>query len=284
MKILVIGNCQARPLAQILTSDGTNTSLDPIILHLAKDTDAEYHLAAMDEADLILAQYTAPTFKPAHLATAQIRDRFAQKCLVWPNIFYAGQQPFLKYITHVGKGRINGPLDIYHDLRLLKEWYLDRTGSYPLGDIATVEEVHTQSLASLATRERDCDVEISDLIEAYQNERRLFFTFNHPTHWLLESLAMRIAKRRELVFTHAERPFKEPLDRIIPPSTLFDLGKDESIFQGLENEPNQFAQPGRTRLRQFDEAQLRKTTFTYYDRQEDALRDHARIRMTPNFL
>lgn len=280
MKILVIGNCQARPLAQILTSDGTNTSLDPIILHLAKDIDAEHHLAAMDEADLILAQYTAPTFKPTHLEMRRVKNQFPQKTLAWPNIFYAGQHPYLRYVTHLDQGRISGPLDVYHDLRLLRDWYVERVGDCPFAIPASQDAVHHHSMKEFMDREAGCDVSIADLIEENHTARPLFFTFNHPTRWLLEQLAAKIAEKAGFRFDASAFTVPEPLGRISPPRGVLNKALEPEKYQGVDVDHDG---SGPVSLVEYDWCALRAAQFHCYDRQETTLRDHARIRMTPNF-
>lgn len=66
-KLLVIGNCQARPLSKMLESTGYFDCLEPIILHLAKSSQYKEHLAQIEAADIVLAQNTADNFAVTHL-------------------------------------------------------------------------------------------------------------------------------------------------------------------------------------------------------------------------
>lgn len=128
MKILITGNCQARPMSELLCDGVNNFALEPIILHLAKVEDANSHEALLSDADVIIAQATSDSFQPAHLSSRFLKEQFGPRVLVWPNVFYSGQTPYLRYITHTKAGRITGPLDVYHDLRILNEWYISRMG------------------------------------------------------------------------------------------------------------------------------------------------------------
>lgn len=280
MKLLVIGNCQARPLAALL--DGAVEVIElmePIILHLARDADTSRNLASMAKADLILTQHTAPTFNTSHLVAARIRKHFPSKTRVWPNIFYAGQQPNLKYLTHITRGRIDGPLDIYHDSEVLRAWYRDRLGIDPVPPREDPEEVHSRSLSALREREGDCDVAVSDLIEAYRHAMRLFFTFNHPVRWLLEQMAMRLSEGLGLSYVPAPAPCNEPLGRIVPPA-LFD--GDEALFQGLtiDSTNGKPINPSR----RYTTPELRDVAFTCYDRQRIALSEAPQLRYTPQII
>ena len=280
MRILVIGNCQARPLAQILTGGGGHVALDPIIVHLAKEADAGQHQALMEQADLILTQYTAPNFRPAHLEMRGIKDRFPGKTLSWPNIFYAGQTPFLRYATHLEWGRLSGPLDVYHDLRLLRDWFVARMGECPFALPASQEDVHRQSIAELMAREKECDIGVADLIETRHADRLLFFTFNHPTRWLLDRLANRIADRFGFRFDAAGFTVAEPLGRISPPHGMANGVLEPETYRGVDTGHDG---PGPVPLVDYDRDSLRAVQFRCYDQQEEILLDHARIRLTPQF-
>lgn len=279
MRILVLGNCQARPISSLLTTCGTDLEeIEPIILHLAHDRDRAAHEAALEAADLILAQATVPAFAVAHLASAEIQARYPSKTVIWPNIFYAGQQPWLQYVTHPTLGRVQGPLDAYHDLRLLSGWYRDRHGTVPV-PLVDPAGVAFRSLATLKNREVACDVIASDLIAVHERNRRLFFTFNHPTQWLLVEVAMRIATLRGLPFDSARAAKHEPLSAVIAPSidTLpvtamrgpgVILGEGGTVT--LER-PNRF----------YNSEDLKALTYACYDHQSDLLAEFSQLRLTP---
>lgn len=71
IRLLVIGNCQARPVSRILGQTGRFDCLEPIILHLAADDMRAEHEPRIASADLILAQATVDTFPVAHLRSVQ---------------------------------------------------------------------------------------------------------------------------------------------------------------------------------------------------------------------
>ncbi|WP_410254153.1 WcbI family polysaccharide biosynthesis putative acetyltransferase [Paracoccus aminovorans] len=235
MKLVVIGNCQARPLAaRLATAPGVRVA-DPIILHLAKEEDEAAHAEAIGGADLILAQATADNFRPRHLASNTLRADYPRKVVVWPNIFYAGQQPFLRYLTHLETGRVAGPFDVYHDLRFLALWRAER-GLGPAApnldaEMRFARDVAQESLVALRTREADCDVGVADLVEESASERRCFYTFNHPAGWLLGSLATRLAARIDLPRLPPPPDGWEPLGRIVPPGLL--LTREHAALQAM---------------------------------------------------
>lgn len=280
MKILVLGNCQARPVSQFLGLATGATMLEPVVLHLARPEEEPTHETRMRDADLIVAQATQDAFSPAHVASSGIRARHAGKVLVWPNLFYAGQQPWLRYVTHARLGRILGPLDTYHDLRILGDWYQARTGHNPL-PVINPDAVTRCALDDLRLREANCDVIVSDLIEAEAHRRPLFFTFNHPANWLLHRLVQRICDRAGLIPRPFTPPEQEPLARIVPPSLWH--GPDSSFpLQGLLPDLQQSGVHLPDPPERLDMSQLRDWSFACYDRQAEALQDHANLRLTPH--
>jgi hypothetical protein len=83
------------------------------------------------------------------------------------------------------------------------------------------------SLAELQMREASLDVGIADIIEEHWRHRRLFFTFNHPTLYLLAELTSRLLKmvgigQSDLSLEGAS----EPLALIVPPV----LRREADIF------------------------------------------------------
>lgn len=282
MKLLVIGNCQARPVSQVLASAGELSALAPIVIHLAKAEQKEEHEAAMDEADIILAQHTAETFEPSHLISSKIAERHPSKTKIWPNIFFLGQQPFLRYVNIVGKGRLLGPMDAYHDLRILRAWFKDRKQM----DFAPfieqedyAENLRDRSLADLESREKSCDIRIADLVRRDLEKRHLFFTFNHPTSWLLKCLCNRILNEVFSADQEKEAALAgEPLGRLSPPSKGFAGDR----FQGLEVSFLENAELNLGGLRQYSADQLDETFRASYDHLSEFLIPE-KLRISPPY-
>lgn len=282
MKLLVIGNCQARPMAHILAKGLGATALPPIIVHLAREANAQHDLALMDDADLIFAQFTDANFKPQHVAMRTVKDRHPDKTIVWPNIFYAGQQPWLRYVTHAEKGRVRGdPMGDYHDLRLLDLWFRDRLGRSPVDLGITPQQVHDHSINELRMRERECDIGVTDLIEALRFERRLFFTMNHPTYWLMHEAAGRGAEKLGFRMRTDGTTEQEPLGKIEPPSVLNDLDDPANthLCESMEPLPKGGPRP----VKRYSLEDLKAAVFANYDAQREILQETKRLRYTPRF-
>jgi len=283
-KIVVIGNCQARPVCQILGARTGAQMLEPIILHLAREEDESRNCAAIESADLILAQLTSSDFRPVHLASQHLAENYAAKTFIWPNIFYCGQQPFLRYITSHERGRILGPLESYHDLRLLRRWALAR-GVDAIGDFdeaSVVDLNHRVSLDQLRQRETSCNVGVADLIEKYHDQRRLFFTFNHPVMWLMEQMCEQFSAAVNLRYD-AATPFKnEPLARIVGPSIWQEWPGEALPFRG---QVVSYAPNGRVvveGVRLYTESELEAEFFRTYDHIAPGL-NWRKMRYTPDY-
>lgn len=280
MKLLVIGNCQARPIGNVVARICPNISLlDPIILHLAQESETERHLESLAQADIILSQRTDPSFALPHLRSNVVKATSPDNTIIWPNAFYTGQQPFLRYITNPASGRILGPLETYHDIRIFNAWRAQHLAQpqSSLDEEAEAKRIHRASLDSLMQRDQYCDVSISDLIEDYHMKHRLFFTFNHPTLWVLNHLARRICEKLGLDYTPASNDQKEPLDRVIPPA-LPHLNTES--FRGMDftlSEKGKITM-GASKAYSFDA--LKAASFAAYDHQKDMLLSQ-NLRMTP---
>ena len=234
MQIQVIANCQARPLSMLIPrmADGVRM-LEPVIVHLAKTEDEAAHLTKMEQADVIFAQLTQDQFQPAHLSTKNLKARFGEKVVVWPNIFYLGQQPYLRYFTHPRHGRLMGPLEALHDIRLYRSW--KETGQIDptvleWSDPDFMNAARASSLHELQGKEALCDVKISDFIIAHENSMRLFFTFNHPSLFVLCEMARRLLAAVNQIGTGVvEELLSEPLDRFQVPSVW---SAPDAVYQG----------------------------------------------------
>lgn len=276
IKIVVTGNCQARPLASLLANIPNVQITEIIILHQSSESQAPLHEEVLLAADIVLAQYTDDAFSPIHLRSKKIQA--CGKALIWPNIFFSGQQPFLKYVTSPTKGRLRGPLDVYHDLRIMELWHLDRLGTPFFSDIFDdryTEEVAAKSLHELERREKNCDVSVAEKIATEWRNKRLFFTFNHPSIFLLQYLATQITERIGLPHPFPDGMRREPLDKIIPPSIFYSRHDDRAIYQGVSKED------GSTKLSYSWDA-LVEASFNAYDKQKDLITG-GDFRYTPSY-
>jgi hypothetical protein len=282
-KVLVIGNCQARPVASLLGEIDGFEIMPPIILHLAKDDEKQKHLAMIEAADVVLAQATSPSFPLKHLRSQVLREQAPGKILVWPNIFFAGQQPHQCYVSLPG-WRCLGPMETNHDLRVLRAWFQER---HNIDFAAWIEHpefeefVARKSLQELQVREEDCDVHISDLIDQKYKTEQLFFLFNHPRLRLLIQLTNRILAKtgstHQLLMPDVVA--REPLGRYTPPGLDMEAGAGSYLGSEVKLENDGRIVSGAPY--QYSLEALRTAYFNCYDHQQERLLSDT-LRLTPN--
>ena len=256
---------------------------EPIVLHLARADEETAHMQALVDADLIVAQATADSFSPTHLASSEVRRLFADKTIVWPNCFYSGQQPYLRYFTHPKLGRLMGPWEALHDLRLHRSWV--ETGrvqpdSFFERDENFERSVSRSSFEALKEREARCDVRISDFVEEHTGTEKLFFTFNHPTSIVLEELANRVTALAGIRRDEHEVK-QEPLGRYRVPSTWSDPASLQLQGDDWSLNDDGFAQvaPGLPNV--FTLEQICDDFTTVYD-SSPTFKTMEGVRLTPN--
>jgi Polysaccharide biosynthesis enzyme WcbI len=230
-KVVVVGNCQARPLAKILSVLNADIEITAVaIVHLLKSEQAEDYLPFFEEADFIVAQLVADNYPCDFVRTPVLKEVYGDKLISIVNLYYAGYNPELIYIRQGSAGTLKSPLGEYHNKTFLDTWKEGGTVEKALKrhfEIQYNEEKYSsliaESLDELKRREKLVDIAITDLIEGNLAKERLFFTFNHPCMSLLVNMAKRILTRAGLKISAPESVslLKEPLDKIIVPVNPF---------------------------------------------------------------
>jgi hypothetical protein len=285
MNLSITGNCQARPLSQLFKQVGTIKKVNTFILHLSDEGSINEDKRILDQSDLIIAQKTNKNFKPDHLNSHWLKKNYKDKVLIWPNIFFMGQQPFIRYITS-SSGRLKGPLDDYHDIRILLDWLKAKEIiNKSINFMPTyVEDSCQLGLDSLKVKENGCDVIISDLVKKYYHKELLFYSFNHPSSFLLMRLFDRLLLKARGVFEDKvelklqDISFKkeEPLATYIMPSNWPDHFANNS-FRGLN-----LSTLSNKKFINYSLDELKHAFFKFYDMNLLDKVDLKTIRFTPS--
>jgi hypothetical protein len=227
VRIAVVGNCQARPIADLMQQMCPGATAETVIVvHLSTVGAQEAEYRALRQADVIVAQYVSDQYHNAHLATSQLLREFEGKVVTWPNVFFRGQCPDLSYASSSLVPRVLGPLREYHLRTIYQSWISGRSSAECLSllrspDASYEEEwlaIARHSLVELQARERSLDVQIADVIDAQWRDSRLFFTFNHPTLLLLARVAERLLTKVGAPATlNSHNGHAEPLSLVAPP-------------------------------------------------------------------
>ncbi|AII42022.1 hypothetical protein KR100_01195 [Synechococcus sp. KORDI-100] len=280
--IAVVANCQARPLIHLLEANFKVQCLEPIIVHLAKDEYADEYRFKLETADILISQFISDQYPCSTIRTKNLKESLIKKLVLIPNLFYRGYTPDLRYVRLRGQPTLTGPLGDYHSSIIIDAWsnslsqkeakknYLDDSLWKKV-----YQNVAVESLNELKEREKKLDISVSDIIEREQQYKQLFFTFNHPSKYLLDQLVKRIGSYLNL--ESKENPsianISEPLDLLRAPIHSFtkrqldlQFGCTQS-FSGIDNDKT-----GVERFRQFtlDEI-VHKFYQTYAERKDDIL-------------
>jgi hypothetical protein len=225
MKVFVIANCQARPVATLCARLAPSVEIIGVgITHLLSKSDEGSIENKCQEADIVLAQLVQNHYPIDFVRPAYLKHNYGDKVFFWPNLFFRGQNPDLFYATVPGQGRVMGPLAEYHLGSVLLAW---RAGRQVAETLRVLRETGDQvwesageaSLVELRERETSAHVAASDLIAARWRNERLFFTFNHPRANLIQMFVRRLLAAAGLSPASDVVAFGEPLGRIVPPTT-----------------------------------------------------------------
>lgn len=205
LRLVVVGNCQAHPLML-----GLQQALPQAQLHFCPSV----HLATADDvarlhrrlavADLLVMHRVQPGYRNAiGLDSPTLRSLLppGARSLVLPSLHYEGHHPWIAY-AHDPQTRLaalsgQSPLGDYHDFLAMAaaaaDWPASRLLSASGGVLTPLlRRLHQHSLAELQRREHDCDLALSDWIDAQHQHQPLFHTINHPTQACLQQLLQRL--------------------------------------------------------------------------------------------
>ena len=244
-KVVVVGNCQARPIATLLEKMSDNVEVSNIaIVHLLKPEQECEHKTFFKNADYIITQSIADNYPCEFIRTSLLKDQYGEKVITIINLFYLGYTPDWLYIRIPGKGTLKGPMGDYHNQTIVESWLagksVDEASSLVLNKAYNKDKYSAfskSSLVELRKREVNVDVRLSDYIDENMLSKRLFFTFNHPCISLLVEYVSRMLLFLNLCIND-DKSFipKEALNQLIP---VLDVGlefefKHEQLYKGLE--------------------------------------------------
>lgn len=200
LSIAVVGNCQARPFAEIIKSLVPNVDIAGVaIVHLLRDDDEAAYANIFKSADLILAQLVSDNYPCTFVRNVNLKTKYGERVRIWPNLYFEGYNPELCYIRNQARKQLGGPLGDYHSKTIVQAWRRGLSVSDAIQlhhdynyNMATYGDVPNNSLQELRNREVRTDVQIVDWICDHLWQQRLFFTFNHPAKSLLVELCERL--------------------------------------------------------------------------------------------
>jgi hypothetical protein len=211
--IVVVGNCQARPLAMALQSISPRVQiLDTVIVHLVNDGMQDDYQLAFDKADLIFAQRVDEAYPCTFVRSAELKKKYPNKIIKWPNLYFTGYSPDFIYLRGLNRALLSGPLSSYHSAIIRGGWEkfltINQVKNLFIND-NFFEEKYGQaaeiSLQELRSRELDVDVGLSDWLSERIWSSKLFHTFNHPSNYVIKEMATKLLIYSNLLNPNFER-------------------------------------------------------------------------------
>lgn len=283
INIAVIGNCQARPIAEYLIHTlHCNVNLLAIV-HLLKQDEEKIIEDELQRSDIIISQVISDDYRVNYISTNTLRKKYGSKLITIPNLFYSGYTPDLKYLRLKKAGTLQGPLGDYHSNIIHNSWenglsINDAIQSYK--DINIWRKLYSntavESIENLKKREKMTDIIISDVIDNEKSDKQLFFTFNHPSKYLIEKLINRVLNLIKNNTNLKETKFtmdKEPLNQFQVPLSDFVIEELKiknpitTKFKGMVKVDDKF------KKMEYDLEYLTKTFYHVYNENEDLLRE-----------
>ncbi|QYK43096.1 MAG: hypothetical protein KF887_08375 [Paracoccaceae bacterium] len=229
---LVISNCQAAPLAQMLGYFCRDMQFTAFSVNQTNEANRAARIAELlagpgSGADVVLSVPLSAEF--GALSRPQIAGTFAGRpVLLIHNIYFAGLHPDLTYVGGMGQ-RVQGPMGDYHSrivalsvaqglppetARALFRPEVYRALGY--------NRAFAASLAEFRERELQVDVPFADRMARLVRRERGFLTVNHPT-------AVTFAAYAQVIVSHLEErglahPSGLPTDPSVLPNALAPFG------------------------------------------------------------
>ena len=226
LNVLVIGNCQARPIGHCLSQLNSNiTILEPLIVHLLQQCDIEVIQQKLALADVVISQQLNDSYHIEILKTKTLRQQMGSKLVVIPNIFLTKFCPDLVYISSPEIGRITSMLDIYHSRTVFNSWTSKESIENVVNKLndkyfwlEQYENEVIKSVDELQKRDTNSDLTVYDVIEQVAEKSKPFYTFNHPSNEVLSLLSKKILSYINESCTGRIKLIKEPLAVIVAPT------------------------------------------------------------------
>jgi len=202
MKIIFIGNCQAQALTQIahyLRLDAELIVVPPVF-DLGGFNTPEVK-EKIYSADVVFSQGGNEDYPAEFVRPSVLREALGSKVVIWPNIYFDGYFPGVRYVYAHSGNKVTGPLSDYHFLQI-QQSYKDGLTPAQAWEAFTSPEPSPlvpadpvgDSIANLRNREQDSDFGMSDYIEANFARTKMFYSMNHPTDEVLQEALRRMVE------------------------------------------------------------------------------------------
>ena len=97
-KVVIIGNCQSKPLGAILSRLFDIEVTAEILVHRTSDSEKPRYIPLIEAADHIISQQVNDGYPCQFVRTSEIRKSAQNRLLTIPNLYYEGYTPDLRYL------------------------------------------------------------------------------------------------------------------------------------------------------------------------------------------
>jgi len=252
---VVVGNCQAEPIARELAVNEDLAQAYRVVLvpaiHLLTPADARRLRAILPKVGLYVTQQVRDGYHGMQIGTEELVKELHPSAEVRriPVLYYEGLYPYQVYVRDKRETSELAPLTGYHDLRYLyaaaSGWDASNSQAWldefepPAG---AIQETAAGSKQSLRDREKSLDITMSDLLGLESGPSPSFFTVNHPSNAVLQHTANRVLESLDVIAA-GDVSSPEWLDQEVTPIenvTLAELGvrdfgaQDHWVINGNE--------------------------------------------------
>lgn len=206
MNIALIGNCQVRTYAKILSD-----ALPVCDLHVLDFSTTESReervrqsfIASLRECNLVLVQpnglsSTRPSDLKANLGLCN------SSVIVISNLFFRGLHPDMCYVGPFGK-RIGW--NDYHSLICLEGYKADILPAEAISHLShgkisdsRILDAWDKSIEELTRRDQSVDFPAASLVDECCRAYQAFWTINHPTIWILQEYIYSLLASLEIAY------------------------------------------------------------------------------------
>lgn len=189
-KVVVVGNCQARPIATLLEEMSEDIEVTKVaIVHLLKNEQELEFAPFFEDADYIIAQLVNDNYPCSFVRTKYLEEKYKNKVIKIVNIY---SKKYFQHWFNLKKGdtTLSGPLDTYHNEIIYNCWRENKSLKHTLDELIKSNNNDSKSLDNLKSRESNSDVHISDILESF--DKNSFHIFNHPKNEIIELYVQRI--------------------------------------------------------------------------------------------
>lgn len=208
VKLCFLGNCQGPALSSLAAHLGVDAEI--LFLRPNFDMDDRHYdevIGVFRQSDYIFHQRVDANYKIEFVRGDWIKASFAEKAISWPNIYFDGYFPGVRYVYRDDGSKVDGPVGDYHFPEIIYGWKNARPAEevvaflengVALGAFESVAHPVENSLAQLRRRERGLDCGISDFIQERFRADRLFYSMNHPVDGVLFVMLNRLLEKAGL--------------------------------------------------------------------------------------